>query len=287
MPPVTRTVSVQRDGVRLEASWYDPGLTEPGPAVLVCHGASGSRNQFHSLALCLSRRGLRVLVPDMRGHGASDGQRYHVEIAHWRDDVQRCLDWLGMQPEVAAGRLGAFGFSSGGTAVLEAALLDSRLQALVTLDATVRTVLSRPEALLMRWLARLGRLKRRLLGSDLHLPLYPLARLVPAAVDPIINQAVLRDPDFTASYWRYPLPGAMDSFIVDTLERVADIRIPVCVLHGEEDRIDPPDTARALHECLAGEKALHLIPRSGHMGHLDYSREHIFRLSADWFIRHL
>lgn len=288
-----RRVQFEVQGRCIRAHYYVPPRAEtarlaPLPAVVVSHGALGSKEQFDLLAGHLLWAGFVVLVPDMRGHGESEGERYHVMIADWVDDLVGAGEWLRLQPEVDSNRIGGFGFSSGGTAMLElAARGDCALGAVVTLAATVRSVLSPFETRFFNALGSLGRVKRRWLGSDLHLPLYPLVRLTPAACDPAVSAAVLDDPHIRAGYWRYPLPGALESLVVDTLSRVGNIRIPVCVLHGENDRVDKPASARALFQGLRGEKALHLIPRSGHMGHLDQSRERIFTLAGQWFQRWL
>jgi uncharacterized protein len=57
----------------------------------------------------------------------------------------------------------------------------------------------------------------------------------------------------------------------------------VCVIHGEEDRVDSPDTARELYNKLKSKKVLHIIPQSGHIGHLDYQKDKIFGITKAWF----
>ncbi len=281
------TVGLQAGGDRLTCTLFRPKGIPCGAATIICHGAHGDSSQFLEMAACLADQGQVVLLPDMHGHGRSGGARYHVRISQWVGDVQACLDWLERQPFVDPARIGALGFSSGGTAVIEAALIDSRLKTLVALDATVRPVLSRLETALFLLLSRFGAWKERLTGRQLHLPLYPIARFARVACDRGVNRQVLSDPELRRAYWRYPLPGALESLVVNTLDRVDRLTIPVCVIHGECDALDPPDSARALFERLGGEKALHLIPESGHMGHLDTARQTIFDLACEWFSAHL
>ena len=277
------TVHLESLGDRLECTLVRPVEGQTGAATILCHGAHGDRGQFLELANQLACDGTVILVPDMHGHGQSGGQRHHVRMKEWVADLSACLDWLERQPFVEPSRIGAMGFSSGGTAVLEAALIDNRLKALATLDATVRPVLGPLQAGLFVLLARLGHWKKRLTGRELHLPLYPIARFSRVACDPRVNRDVLTEPALRKAYWRYPLPGALESLVIDTLDRVHRIRIPVCVIHGERDSLDPPSTARALFGRLSGEKALFLIPESGHMGHLDGRRQEIFDLIRRWF----
>ena len=280
-------VQLVSSGDRLVCTLLRPAGEHPRPAIVMCHGAHGRREQFLAFARVLVESGIVVLLPDMHGHGESGGSRYHVCMKEWVPDVRAGLDWLSVQAFVDPDRLGAFGFSSGGTAVLEAAVIDHRLKALATLDATVRSVVSPAERYFLLFCSWLGSLKQRWFGSNLHLPLYPLARRAQTAVDPSVHAAVFDDPEMREAYWRYPLPGALDSLIVDTLSRVDRITAPVCIIHGADDKIDPPASADALFQCLRSEKALHLIPGSGHMGHLDPQRELISRLVRDWFVARL
>lgn len=265
----------------------EPDDAQARPVVLMAHGAQGCKEPFRPLARTLAEQGWRVMVPDLRGHGASAGPRYHVEIQDWVADVLLWLDWIARQPDMLAQRVGGFGFSSGGTAVLEVAATQGRFRALVTLDATVRPVVTPLEQVTLKALGWAGRLKRRVSGADLHFPLYPFVRHRPLAFDPEINAQVFADPHLREGLWRYPLPGALDSLIVDTWQRVDRIQVPVCVLHGAEDAVDLPDSARLLYERLQGPKALHLLPDCGHVGFLDAGRARVAAHTVEWFARYL
>lgn len=51
--------------------------------------------------------------------------------------------------------------------------------------------------------------------------------------------------------------------------------------------MEPASGAHVLYEALTCEKALHIIEGSGHLVHLDYGKEEVFVLLADWSQRHL
>ena len=74
---------------------------------------------------------------------------------------------------------------------------------------------------------------------------------------------------------------------------VADMAVSIgafmlaLVLWGEEDKVDPPETARRLFEALTCQKQLHIIPGNGHVGHLDRNRDKVFALTADWVLKTL
>jgi len=259
------------------------------PAVIFCHGAIDYKEHFFEFAEFLAENGYAALAIDMHGHGESEGARYHVRMRQWVPDILAGIELLSLHDQIDETRIGAVGFSSGGTAILEAAVQQASfkeptsLKALVTLDATVKTIITPVETVVFKAISGLGRVKRKLLGSDIQIPLYDLAIKVPASCNPEVNDAFHNDPYFKDGYKAYPLPGAVESLIIDTIKRVDKITIPVCVIHGEEDRVDSPGTARELYNKLKSEKELHIIPQSGHIGHLDYQKDKIYALAKAWF----
>jgi fermentation-respiration switch protein FrsA (DUF1100 family) len=63
----------------------------------------------------------------------------------------------------------------------------------------------------------------------------------------------------------YPLlPAATVPDAYPSLDRIADLRSPLLVLHGERDQIAPASHARELFEAAPEPKAIHLFPRLGH-----------------------
>jgi uncharacterized protein len=271
----------------LQGVLFLPEGTGRIPAVMLCHGAGDFKEHYFEFAEYLTSRGIASLVFDMHGHGESGGMRYHVEMREWVADVRAALDFLSAHPRIDLERLGAFGPSSGGTAILEAAVLDSRIKALVVEDATVRDSLPRAMSLSLRFLTCVGRIKRQLTSRDLLLPLAKLSGELHLASDPEINKRLATNERVLAAFNAFPLPGAAEAFFVDTIERVGSVRAPTLVLWGEDDKLDPPETGRMLHERLTCKKALHIIAGNGHAGHMDRHKEKVFALTCEWLLENL
>jgi pimeloyl-ACP methyl ester carboxylesterase len=257
------------------------------PAVILCHGAGDFKENYFELAEYLSERGIASLVIDMHGHGESGGNRFHVEMREWVPDVRAALDFLSAHSRIDHTRIGAFGLSSGGTAVIEAALVDSRIKALVLLDATVRDSLPKAMSLSMRFLNLVGRVKRGFTSRDLLLPLAKMSGELHLVSDPEINKRLLSNERALEPFNAFPLPGAAEAFFVDTINRVGSVRAPTLVLWGEDDKVDPPETAKLLHERLTCKKQLHIIAGNGHLGHLDRHKEKVFGLTCEWLLENL
>jgi len=281
------TVSFCSDGDTVRGVLFLPAWDSPSPALIICHGAMEFKENYFELCHFLVEKGVAALALDMHGHGQSEGERFHVDMRWWVADIRAAIAFLENHPEVDEHRIGAFGFSSGGTAVLEAALVEPRLRALITLDATVRSVLSFPETLVCRILITLGGIKRMLTKQDLRLSLAKMVQRRPVASDPEINRRILSDWRSIEAYSSFPFPGAAQIIFVDTIKRVNRITVPTLVLHGGDDQLDPPQTARLLYDALTCEKELYIIPGNGHAGHVDRHKDRVMKLTADWALKHL
>ena len=105
MPEITR------DGVRIH--YEDEGT---GPAVLLIHGHTLDRRVWEPVMPGLRAAGLRIVRPDLRGHGLSDRPDSGYNLAHHAADLAAVLESCGLEEAVVAG------YSVGGGIALEMAL---------------------------------------------------------------------------------------------------------------------------------------------------------------------
>jgi len=111
-----------------------------GPAVLLLHSSGLSGRQFRRLVPELARRGLRVVVPDLSGHGASTAWP-SPEPFSFRTDVARVVELLN-----AEGGAHVVGHSYGGLLALHAALAQpASIRSLTLYEPVAFGVLDRPE----------------------------------------------------------------------------------------------------------------------------------------------
>jgi predicted acyl esterase len=120
------------DGAKIAATYYVPDDPPPGPgwpSVLMLHGLGENRtDDTNALGMSintiaetqLAPQGYAVLSFDARGHGQSEGL-VGIDGPREIQDVRELVTWLGSQPGVNPGRIGAFGYSYGGGAIWRAA----------------------------------------------------------------------------------------------------------------------------------------------------------------------
>jgi len=280
-------VTFPSEGVELVATLFLP--EEPGryPAMILCHGAGEFKEHYEEFCRYLAERGVVALAVDMRGHGGSGGDRFHVEIPDWVEDVRAAVDFLAGHEWVDGDKIGAFGLSSGGTAILEAALEDPRLRALVLLDATVRNSMPWVNTVVVRLLVWCGWVVKLFTGRSLRLPILKMFGNVKLVSDAELEAELLADPRTLEAFLSFPFPGAAQSFFVDTIRRVSGVSVPTLVIWGAEDELDPPETARLIFDELSCEKRLEIVEGNGHAGHLDRNRVKVFQLATDWALTNL
>ena len=274
-------------GDEIAGMLFLPASSCPPPLLIICHGAGEFKENYFEMCERLAERSLASLAIDMHGHGQSGGERFYVDMRQWVADIQAAIDFALTRSELDGSRIGAFGLSSGGTAILEAGIVEPRLKVLVGLDATVRNSLPWMESFVLKALVRVGQLKRGLTKRDFRVPLAKISVGPKMASDPEINRRLLSDPHSLEAFMALPLPGAEQAFFVDTITRVSRITAPTLVLWGEDDKLDPPETGRLLHQALTCKKQLQVIPGNGHVGHLDRNRAKVFALTADWVLENL
>lgn len=124
-----------RDGLEL-SGWYRSSTN--GAAVILVNTAGGDRLGSVQHARLLARHGYGVLLYDARGAGESEGSPNGYGW-DWEHDLRGALDFLETRPDVAPGRIGALGLSTGADVAIATAAVDDRLRAVVADGATVRS----------------------------------------------------------------------------------------------------------------------------------------------------
>jgi uncharacterized protein len=280
-------ISLHSLGDRLVGTFISNQQPTPHPVLIIAHGAGEHKENYFEMAAHLAAHGIATLALDMHGHGASEGRAHHVRMAEWVADLRAALDYLEKRPDIDSARIAACGLSSGGTAILETAAIDPRFKALIALDATVMDTLPWHVSLTIRSLSLLGSIKELLTGKGLHLNLLGMLKDLELAHDPEINARLKKDPGKLRAFSAFPLPGAKEAFVIDTIKRVHQIKAPTLIVWGENDKLDDVSTAHTLHAALRCEKKLSIIPQSGHVVHLDQQRFQMFELAAEWLKTHL
>jgi len=105
-----------------------------GAAVALLHGGGGAQDDVHIFtegALSLAAQGYHCLMPNYFDATPSQRRSTAVAARRWRKAILDGLGWLGGRPGVDPDRVGALGFSRGGSLGLDGVLEEGGAQAFV------------------------------------------------------------------------------------------------------------------------------------------------------------
>ena len=213
------------DGLQLAGRYYH--TADGAPLIILMHG-------YRSLALrdccggfMLARKmGFNVLAVDQRAHGCSEGSVITFGIQE-RYDCQRWIDFAVAEfgPDT---KIVLSGLSMGAATVLMASSLSLPENVVAIMaDSPYNTASG-----IIRKVCRDGNLPDKLA--------YPFIKLGARLF----------------GHFNLEETSAMDS--------VKNAKVPILLIHGEDDRFVPCDMSRDLYEACAGNAQLHTFPETGH-----------------------
>lgn len=236
-----------------------------GQPFVFCHGLPSSRLAGALVDADARALGIRLIAPDRPGYGLSDFKRRR-RVGHWVPDIESLADALGLD------RFAVLGVSTGGAyAAACAALLPRRVSAagIVSGWAPPNAPRTKPAARLpfvpalgrhVRLLRRfsLSRAAKRLSKDGLKF-LDKATRDAPPADRAVVeNEAVRRMlvDDMREAFRQGARGPAGDARVVNRRWgfKLEEIRVPVWLWHGQEDRNVPPALARFLAERIPGSR---------------------------------
>ncbi len=106
----------------------------PYPVAITLHGYNSGRGQLNFINLSLCQMGVAVLSYDLRGHGATAGDRN--DILFVIRDLTRTLEYIHSRPEFDASRVMVIGLSLGAIIALYEGYLDPRVRHVIGLATT-------------------------------------------------------------------------------------------------------------------------------------------------------
>jgi predicted acyl esterase len=256
------------DGVDLAATLYEPSAAPPPaghPAIVLVHGLGGKRQDLAFLAQAFAGS-FAVLTLDARGHGESGGL-VSIDGPREMTDVKAVFNWLAARPEINRNRIGAWGISLGGGAVLRSLVEGVPWAA----AETVETWTDLYSALAPQRLTKSGAVFQ-------FLNSVPQARLDPSVL-------AIRDDALASTNL-----GAVRAWADARSSRsqLAKVKTPVFMFQGRRDFAFDIAQARAGYRLLKGPKRLYV----GDFGHAPSTFPgpdiaQVTSLGLKWFTRYL
>ena len=220
-----------------------------GEPLLLLHGYTDSSRSWSLVAPYLSK--YRLLIPDQRGHGASDAPECCYSLSQFAFDAKLFLDALGIKQAAVAGHsLGSM------VAITMAAEYPDRVRSIVLIGSTALAPVQRGGWLYDNALALKGPLDpASQFGKDWHPANQPTP--VDAAFAEEVNEEILRIP---LHVWH----AVMRELAATPVGRhAADVKAPVLILSGGKDPLFPSEHHRSLLTAFPNAHE-QVFPELGH-----------------------
>jgi acylglycerol lipase len=266
------------EDLEIHGSLWKTDYPEKG-AVLFCHGAFETQENWTAFAERLNGDGFTVCTFDFAGHGASQGIPGLVDLRTWAYNIRDAITYLQGRGCLA---FGLVGWESGGSAAVLAAAHDVRLSCAVILSAPVYLLPTLAERLVYLLASLVAKLKIAFFHKHLTLSRLNQMKRLSILLDEARNDAYFANPKVQELYNTFPIPDGLDNVWVDITSSAKKISIPVLVIHGSEDKIVPINQSQKLYDLLSGRKELKMVDGSGHAVHLDLQKDMVYTMIYSW-----
>jgi len=289
------------------------------PWLIIVHGAFEFKENWYECCRFLAGHGIRCLVFDLCGHGASEGPRFYVQMDTWIQDIEYAIlstrhydenefnskrsssssSSSGHRKTLVVSPIFLYGFSSGGTAVYEAVVRGvapfNQVTGVITQSATVTNALGCFETCQYRLV--LSMLCCCCAGARMNQS--SKFKTLSLVCDKDIDKKLKENPQMIEGWASFPLAGAQQSTFVETHTRLhlMNKKFSQLVIWGKKDGVDKPDEAKKIYDLLPntavdtenanatyGRKQLVMLDDAGHYAHLDKHRLHLFGLLSNWIL---
>lgn len=253
------------DAVDLNATFASPGTPETRPTLLFLHGKGGHSSEWRPDALRALALGYNVLIPDLRGHGASGG-RYMTFGFLEKEDLANAIDAARSLWGIDPTRIGLHSCSAGSAVALQLALHRPEIRAI-----WLESPFADPREMARHYLSAATGIPSPLLSLTTR---WAVARTL---------ARVKRDLELER------FAGGMES--ADPVAAIRRLRRPIALVYGGEDRLVPPHFVERLIEALPEGSEVFRAAGAGHCHHPNeaaaVAREEYIRRWTAFFGDHL
>lgn len=253
--------SVEANGITI--AYDDTGPRDAASVLVLVHGHPFDRSMWRPQAAALAGSGWRVIVPDLRGYGASTVVPGVTPLSGFAGDIAALCDRLGVRRFVLGG------LSMGGQIVMEChRLFPERLRGLLLAD-------TRPQAETEEG--------RRFRNDTADLLLRDgMAAYADDELPRMVGPATIRTRPEVAAYVRAMMRATEPAGAAaalrgraerpDYVEMLGRVAVPALVVVGEDDAYTPVADARLMAGLLP-DATLRIVAGAGHLPNLERPAE--------------
>jgi acylglycerol lipase len=241
--------------------------------ILITHGMGEHANRYGHMANFFSNEGFAVMAFDIRGHGCSEGKRGHAPgYDYLMDDLDRV--YLKVKTDYPSLPIFLFGHSMGGNLVINFLLRKQKeLDGAIVTGPYLRLGFEPP-----KWKIILAKLSANIwpsLSQPTALELDALSRNQDV-IHKYEDDELVHDRITSAFFVNVHFAGQY------AIEHAAEIKKPLLIMHGTDDRLTSPEGSKAFASNANGNVKLKLWNGLYHELHNEPEQEEVFRYELEW-----
>lgn len=281
-------LTIPSDGLELAAVLDLPDGMQRGerrPVVVVLHGFGSNMEAGNVTKPCrlLTELGYATLRFDMRGCGASGGEKGRIICLDQVSDTRNVVSFLSRHPAIDPERIAVLGSSFGAAVAVYTAGIDTRVAACISAsgwghgERKFQGQHATPESY-AKFLAMLdaGRRHREETGASLMVSRYDIVPIPHGLRTHVVDRSVQTFPHETAQ-------SMFDFRAEDVVAQIAPR--PLLLLHSAQDSVTPTEQSIAMFQKAGQPAELHLFADSDHFMFADENLR-IRRVLTDWLAQY-
>lgn len=246
---------------KISVSYNDEGLNE-APVIIFIHGFPLNKSMWNKQLKAL-KDNYRVIAYDIRGHGKTDVGTLDFSIDLFVKDLLGFMDALKIKKTIICG------LSMGGYIALNAIENHpERFTALILSDTNCTADTPEAKEKRMNTIQSIKENGVEKLANDLLPNLFAPESFITNSKEIVAVKEMIVN---TTKESLYKSLNALANR-KETCSKLEEIKVPVLILVGKEDKITPPEAAKAMHEKI-DIALLSIINKAGHLSNLENPEE--------------
>lgn len=257
-------------------AWLPQG--EAKAAVVLVHGINEHGGRYTHVAETLNASGYAVYALDHRGHGQSEGERVYItDFNLLVNDLHLFFEQV--QAEQPGKQIFMLGHSMGAFVAVSYTLRFQHELAGLILSGAPLTI----DTAVPSYMETIGNLLK---GIAPRLPLVAL-ELQAISRDPAVVAAYEADPLIPRTPVRVGMAVAYNQALKAVRARLSELRLPLLVLHGTDDRVVPASGSVLVHtQAASQDKTIRMYPGLYHEIMNEPEKETVLADIVAWLDKH-
>jgi len=241
----------------INVSYNDEG-PKKAPVIIFIHGFPLNKSMWDKQSEKL-KDSYRVIAYDIRGHGDTDLGAIDFSIDLFAQDLIDFMDALKIEKTMLCG------LSMGGYIALNAIEKHpNRFSALILSDTNCTADSSEAKENRIKTIEGIKENGVKKLADGLIPKLFaPESFKTYSEGIAVVKELIVKTPKQSLYNSLHAMANRKE-----TCSKLPEIKIPVLIIVGKEDKITPPEAANAMHEKIK-DSSLQIIPNAGHLSNLE------------------